>query len=180
MMLLEAFDDVRGPPATPPGWADGHAAGLAEGRALGAAEARARQGALSEELAQALADMAWTYAEARAEVLAGLQPLLGLVAQRLLPAVAGAALGPWLAEMAAAAQGDTAALTIAVHPAQVAAVLPHLGASGVAVIADPSLSPHAARVAGRDETLLDLDACLAGIAAALSAITDPSQRARHG
>jgi flagellar motor switch protein FliN/FliY len=169
-MLLEAFDAPlakRAPAGPPPGWAEGHAVGLLEGRALGEAEARARAGALTEELAQALADMAWTYAEARAEVLAGLQPLFAAVTERLLPTAAHAALGPWLAEAVAdAARADTAVLTVAVHPSQAAAVAACLGIAGVSVVADDALGPHAARVKGRDETLLDLDACLQGIAGA--------------
>lgn len=194
---LESFDEVAPPAAPEPSgpsedWLEGHAAGLTEGHAAGRAEAEAEGALLLRGLVQTIDDMTFSYVEARAQVLLALRPLFGLVAERLLPAVAGEALAAWLAEaVVEAARADVPApLVIAVHPsraADLAACLPSLaagagGRSGVQVVADPSLEFNAARLAQPGaETALDLDACVAALAEALSALFhEPQLKVSHG
>jgi flagellar biosynthesis/type III secretory pathway protein FliH len=191
-LSLEDFDDAAPVAASGPSaeWLDGHAAGLREGRAAGRAATEAEGGLLLRELGQTIGDMTFGYAEARGQVLLALGPLFQLVIERLLPAVAGEALAPWLAEaVAEAARADVpAALVVAVHPSRaeaLAACLPPAAAGGRAgalVVPDASLGPNAARLAGPGaETALDLDACVAALSEALSALFDePHRKVSHG
>lgn len=190
-LLLEAFDAAlpeaapEPPPGPSPDWLDGHAAGHAEGLAQGAAEAEARSTHLSAELARSLQEMTFGYAEARAQVLESLQPLFRLLIDALLPAMAAEALGPWIAEaLLDAARTDSAApFAIALHPDRVASVAACLPPGVPASLRpDPTLGPMAARLSlASRETDLDLDACLAALREALSALLDDSSRkVRHG
>lgn len=184
-LLLEAFDALPEPapeaPAGPsPEWLDGQAAGFAEGLAQGRAEAETRSAHLSAELARSLQDMTFGYAEARAQVLESLQPLFGLVIDAILPAMAAEALGPWIAEaLLGAARADSAApFAVDLHPQRMAAVEACLPPGFPATLRpDPTLGPLAARLSlASRETDLDLDACLAAVRAALSALLDDSSR----
>lgn len=190
-LLLEAFDvavaaSIPEPTAGPSSdWLEGYAAGHAEGRAQGIAETEARADLLSGELARHLQDLTFGYAEARGQVLASLRPLFGLLIDSLLPAIAADALGPWIAEaLLHAARTDSAApFAIDVHPEQVAAVSACLPPGFPASLrSDPSLGQRAARLSlGPQDTDLDLDACLAALREALSALLDDtSRKACHG
>lgn len=170
----------EGPPAA---WLEGHAAGLAEGLAMGREAAQAEAAHLSAELAGALGDMAFAYAEARETVLGALGPLFAALCDRLLPGLAAAALGPWIAEvLAEAARSDSACpVTVALHPSRIGAVAACLPADApVRLIPDAALGPHAARIdrAG-EETDLDLDACLATLTDALASLAQPPEILRH-
>lgn len=186
-LLLEAFDaPVPVLPSGPsPDWLDGHAVGLADGRTEGRIEAEARSDHLSGELAQQLQEMTFGYAEARGQVLASLRPLFALLVDSLLPAMAAEALGPWIVEaLLHAARVDSAApLVLALHPDRIAVVGACLPPGFPATLrADPTLTPQAARMSlGPQETDLDLDACLAALREALSALLDEtSRKVRHG
>ncbi len=187
-ILLEAFDAP--PPAPEPSgpssdWLEGQAVGLAEGFARGRAEAEAESAHLSHELSRSLHEMAFAYAEAREQVLVSLRPLFGLVMDRLLPATAAAALGPRIAEMLIeAARADSAApLVVEVHPDRLPAVQASLPPGWPAILrADPSLGRDGARITTpARESDLDLDACLATLRGALSALLDSTEGLiRHG
>lgn len=190
-LLLEAFDAVAPEaaadptPGPSPAWLEGYAAGYAEGLAQGAAEAEARSTHLSGELARSLQDLTFGYAEARGQVLASLQPLFGLLIDALLPAMAAEALGPWIIEaLLHAARTDSAApFTIDLHPDRMAAVEACLPPGLPARLrAEPGLGPNAARLSlGPQDSDLDLEACLAALRAALSALFDETSRKdRHG
>lgn len=189
-LLLEAFDrplaaEPPEPAGPSPDWLEGHAAGLAEGLARGRAAAEAASAHLSEELAQGLLEMTFAYAEAREQVLRSLGPLFALLADRLLPEMAAAALGPWIAEVLLEAAGsDSAApLVVEVHPDRIGAVAACLPPGWPASLRPaPDLGPNAARlVAPARESDLDLDACLAALREALSTLFDPTgAQIRHG
>lgn len=201
-LLFEDFDaapaaaEHAGPP---PDWLDGHSAGFREGLAQGRAEAEAESSHLSRELAQSLQEMAFGYAEAREQVLLSLRPLFGVLIDRLLPAFAAEALGPWVAEtlLTSARTCSATPLEIELHPDRIEAVRPCLPPGLPAtLLANPSLGPGAARFLRADrESDLDIDACLAALQEALAAFLDhtaptpagaartpddPSRKVRHG
>lgn len=183
-LWLECFEDAPAAPAEPAGptpeWLAGHAAGRAEGAAEARAAIEAEGAALSRALAQSLEEAAWSYAEARAAVLASLAPLLEAMLAHVLPAAAGQALLPHLVErlMAAAEADSRAPLAIHVAPSHVEAMrrlLPPAGAHAT-VAADPSLGPNAARLhLGGRESALDLDACLLTLRESLGALLPPGR-----
>lgn len=186
-LMLETFD--AGPeaavPAVPPGWTEGwragHEEGLAEGRRAAEAEGRVLGHALAERLQVA----AFSFAEARALVLAALGPLFARVADSLLPALAAQALGPWLATLVVQAARDDLAcpLVLGVHPSQAEAVRPWLPAGApYRLVEDPDISPGSARLAlGEGECALDLEGCLAALRDVFAALQQPQdQKARHG
>jgi flagellar biosynthesis/type III secretory pathway protein FliH len=184
-LALEAFDEVlpgafpEAPPV-PAGpsaeWVMGHAAGLAEGLAAGQARAEAASATLSAELAQALGDAAFGFAEARAQVLGSLRPLVRAVLDALLPEAAALSLAPRVAEavLEAASLDSAAPVRVCVHPSRLEAVRACLPANGpFALRADARLGPHAAEIGTRaEETALDLDACLAALTEALAPLLD--------
>lgn len=153
-------------------WRAGHASGLAE-----AAESDARRRAVAEEAAlAALADLAFTWAEARGAVLAALVPLFRELADRLLPALAGEAFPLHLIETLSrvAAQDVSTAPELHLSPTDVARVAPLLAsAPPLRVSADPALAPGQARIGrGMGETVLDTPALVAALAEILSAFGD--------
>lgn len=189
-LVLEPFDRPApapepAPTGPSPDWLDGHAAGFEEGLALGRAEAQADGAAVTRELAQSLQDLTFAYAEAREQVLVALRPLFALVVDRLLPALAAEAVGPWIVQaLLEAARHDTAQpLVIALPPDRIEPVRACLPPGLPARLeADPTLGPTAARLSqpGR-ESELDLDACLAAMGEALTALLDDTARkVRHG
>lgn len=190
-LFLEAFDAVvpevspDPAPGPSPEWLDGHATGHAEGLLQGAAEVEARSTHLSNELARSLQELTFGYAEARGQVLDSLEPLFRLLIDALLPAITAEALGPWIAEsLLQAARTDSAApFAIELHPDRMAAVEACLPPGLPARLRpDPLLGPNAARLSlAQRDTDLDLDACLAALREALSALFDePSRKVRHG
>lgn len=156
-------------------WRAGHASGLAE-----AAESDAHRRAVAEEAALAsLADLAFTWAEARAAVLSALVPLFRALADRLLPALAGEAFPLHLVETLArvAAQDVATAPELHLSPEDVARISPLLAsAPPLRVTTDPSLAPGQARIGrGMGETVLDTPALVAALAEILSAFGDAAR-----
>lgn len=185
--LFESFDGPlqAGAPFVPSeDWQDGYQAGLADGLA----QANAQQDALSEVVVQHMLDLGFQFAEARAQVLAGLRPLFAALSDRLLPALGQAAFGAHLAEaLAAAALADmTRPVRIAVHPDQVAAMtvcLAGQASAAFAIIADLSLSPGQALInSATTATMIDIDGLIAAASDALLALTEapPPRRSEHG
>lgn len=186
-LALEAFDLAPQPPVEHPGpsddWKSGHAEGLADGLAM----AELRQTMLAETVVQAIADLSFTYAEARAQVLMSLRPLFAAIMSRLLPDIATAALLPHVVDLLAeAAQADSAMpVAITVHPSLqggLAQVLASAGTPMPKIQPDPNLGLGQVILRhGGSETALDLDGLVTDITAVLASILDTSAtEAMHG
>lgn len=176
-LRLERFD-APAPPAPPPpsalperdrlsAYDSGYAAGWED--AVGAAaQDRTR---LSEDLAQSLRDLSFTYVEARSALLRGLEPLLRCMVERVLPALARGTLGAAVLEQVrtAAAVALDGPVTIVCAPADLAAIEAALPAAPVALsvrlLAEPSQAPGQVhfRLAESSERAIDLPALLAAI-----------------
>jgi flagellar biosynthesis/type III secretory pathway protein FliH len=187
--VLECFDPSQDSAATErnrvpsPIWEEGHAQGLADGRAL----AEAEQAALSAEVAQALADMAFGYAEARATILHGLRPLFAALISRALPGISDTAHGLHVIRMLdeAVEKDSTTPAELSVHPDHVPALtslLPYAVGMPVMLVADPGVRRDQAFLRnGRAETALDVGAMIAATQAALGAIFDNTdERVNYG
>jgi hypothetical protein len=155
-------------------WLAGHARGLSD-----ATEAAAVRRAVAEEAAlAALGDLSFTWAEARATVLASLVPFFRSLSDRLLPEIAAGAFPLHLVdELSRAAARDIAtAPHLRLSPADMVLVA-QLDLGGVRLTADPTLSPGQARLGhGAGSTLLDTPALLAAlqeVTAAFLAAADP-------
>lgn len=186
--ILESFDAASFEPEAPVSlsddWLSGHAAGRAEAGAEGEADAAKAAAALT----QMLSDMAFTFAEARAQVLASLQPLIGKIADGLLPGMAEAARVPVLLDlvMAAAEADSRTAMILTVSPAlhdSLAPLLPLGAGPPIELRADASLPEGRAQLAAEtgQGTVLDFDAYLAELRAVLAALTnEPEMRLTNG
>lgn len=161
-------------------------AGFAEGEAAGRAAAEAQQGALRSELVQAIADLNFTFSEAKQDITQSLRPLFDQVLSTLLPQFTAIGFG---AEIAALVQSHLqhaldGELTLTLHPSQidpVAAALADFPATP-ALVADNTISHHAAWIsAGGTTTFLNIDALLAEVSTILSAIHNDDDRTdSHG
>jgi len=185
--MLESFDLAESAAAAPPGpsedWLQGHAAGRAEAEAA----MLARQDLLSDQIAQSMADLMFTQAQARHHVLTGLAPLFQTLISRVLPALAQTDFAPHLAQVLTSAAGaDTGGPVAAhLHPDQVAAVaevLSILPPGQIVLHPDPAQPLGTARFGTpRGETALDARQVLADAATILSALFDePEPRSDHG
>lgn len=168
-LSLEPFDaapvDDSGPNATyQEGYEDGLRAGLAA--------AQADSTALHASLVQAISDVDFSYAEARAQLLTALQPLFATITEKLLPQCIGTGFPAHILDElnAAANSGASGPMRIHVHPDQQDAVRKTAEClkTDISVGADPSLDLHAAWIqCGNAEAKLDLDRLLAQITQAL-------------
>ncbi|WP_296425989.1 hypothetical protein [Yoonia sp.] len=182
-LSLESFEEIvsdrSGPSAD---FNDGYAEGIAAGRAAAQADAVA----LTEAFVQSIADIDFTYAEARSQLLQSLGPLFQTLCKKILPhCVATGFAGQLADQLLHAAAADAAGpIKIHVHPDQRNAVeaatktLP----TQLRVLTDPALTLHAAWIQqGTNETLLDADSLLSHINAALAAISNTEHRTNaHG
>lgn len=137
-------------------------------------------------IATALESLAFTYHEARAHCLAGLEPLLRAIVAGLLPAAARAALVPTVIEqlMPLANARSEAPLQLLIPPGSRAAfeaafqglVLPPL-----TLIEDPQLDDGQAEILSRDdEARIDLSLAIASIEAAIATHYHiPDEEAQH-
>lgn len=160
-------------------------------RAEGRAEAEAEHAAssdlarlvLAEDVARSLQALSLTWAGAREEVLAGLEPLLRQILGALLPQTAAVALGPLVADaiLPLARSATDRPLRLVLHPDDHAAVLPHLPATPVVVEADAAALPGTARILlGAAETRIDPTAATQGILAAVDDLFTLNNELRHG
>lgn len=160
--------------------------GFAAGHALGLQEANEEQAHLAAQTVQAIADLNFTYGEAKAEITQSLGPLFAEITQRLLPHCIAAGFGTEIATMLQTRLQDhlDGGLALCVHPSQVEAVKAAIGnaATVTDVVADETLSPHAAWLrAGATASHLDLDQLCAEITTILAAINLTSERMKpHG
>ena len=187
--LLECFDSaefsgIAEPELRPSAdWCDGHTTG----QAVGYAQAMAEQAALSAEIAQAIADMSFGFAEARAHILQGLKPLFGALVNRVLPGMAEAALATHVVGLLndAATQDSNLPVELSVHPARMdvlTAILPYAVGFPVMLMADPGIGVDQAVLrSARAETALDVGAVIAGVQTALGAIFETTdERVNYG
>jgi flagellar assembly protein FliH len=175
---------ATGPAPGPDAFEAGYRAGWDDAvRAAAEDEARVRA-----DLARNLRDLGFTYREARAQVMASLEPLLRDVTERLLPDLARAALAPRVVEMLLAmAQGAAETpVELVIAPGARAAVDRLLSpAPGLPLVVreEPTLDIGQAVLRhGITETRLDLtavtEAARSGIAA-LYALTEPPEEERR-
>lgn len=187
--VLESFDlpgnyaDPTNAPIPSTDWIAGHAAGLTEGQALVAST----QMALSAEIAQCFSDIGFGYAEARVQILNGLKPLFGAIINRLLPRLAEQGLATHIVAILhqTAEQDSGAAIELSVNPDQIdalAGLLPYAIGMPVVLIADPQVGPGQAILRSANvDTLLDIEAVLAGVQTALESIFETAdERVKYG
>lgn len=159
-------------------WQDGHANGFAEAQSmLGADSSRVR-----EELLQAISDMSFGYAEAKAEILQSLSPLFEALIKTFVPDLARASLIPLIQDCLLAAATDAAQtpLVVCVPPQDVVALTDLLAMDGTLPFtakSDPALAPGQALVsAGQAEQMIDLSAVLDAAQQTLAALLTPSSK----
>ncbi len=174
LLKFEPFD-LEPVPLAPSGpsedWLNGHAQGLAD-----AADAAAQRKLAAEESAlAALGDIAFTWAEARATVLASLVPFFRVLTEKLIPELAAGAFPLHLVETlagAAAADVDTVP-EVGLTPAAAQAIMPILAAAGfgsVRIVPDKTLQPGEARLRQSSlTTVLDTPALVAALQEVLAA-----------
>lgn len=165
--LFESFDEaVQDAPEEPsvedlPGYEDGYAAATLEHES--------RQTGLRAELVQSISELGLTYAEARQDILNGLSDLFSEITSKVLPETIERTFGAHVLEAltSAAESASDQPLVLRVHPAHSDAMregLSDMTGLSVNIVADPSLTEHAALVShARGEVLLDLDSVLEGI-----------------
>lgn len=115
---------------------------------------------MRDEVAQTIADLSFTYAEAEAQVLGKVQPLFVGIAQKLIPMTGDTqfwiAVSDYLASVAA--HDLRKGLSLALHPDMIETARSTLGAQvqDFEIHADPTLPRHAAWIA-HDNQLTSLD-----------------------
>lgn len=131
------------------------------------------QAQISAELARNLKSLNLTFADARAHVLAAMEPLLADIAARLLPEMARDALGPIILQslIPLGAQAAQSQVEIIINPsarAALEALLAQGASPPVTLTLEPSLGDGQAFLRlGQTETRIDLDGAIAEIATAL-------------
>lgn len=178
--LLESFDAPATPKVAERTYQEGYDDGYNDARAA----AEQAQTNLSDEFVQKVTDLTFTYAEARAALLAGLQPLFAALAEKIVPITIAEGFDQHLIAILqdAAAQAMPQQITLTVHPDQQAmASLALAGLDGGAIIAvDPALPPNAVEVGvGQQTTQYDFDALAAEIRAVLNALPELAERMKH-
>jgi phage tail protein X len=185
--VLERFDQLSdhplGPMSASGEWRAGHAAGLAEA----ATAAAARQDLLRDNLVQAVADLKFNFAEARAHLLGALTPLFRTLAETVLPDIAQASLAPQVVDhLCRAAEADmNRPVHLCLSPEDIPVVETALARSHLPLLrvtADHGLAAgQACLMSGTAETVLDTPALCAAIRASLLALQDETdERTRHG
>lgn len=129
---------------------------------------------ISAELARNLKSFGFTLADARAHVLAAMQPLLEDITARLLPAIARESLAPMIVQhlrpLAERASDSPIEMLInpAVRPA-IETMLSHTNGPPVHLIDEPSLGEGQAFLRlGQSETRVDLDGAIGEITQAIA------------
>ncbi|MBR2573316.1 MAG: hypothetical protein IKE14_03195 [Loktanella sp.] len=175
---LESFDMAEIPdPGPSEDYHDGYAAGFAA--ATDAANADADR--LNHDLVQTLSDMNFTYREAQQDVMESLGGLIQALIETILPTCADLGVARQIADlvMAQHSENQAEAIVVHVHPDQQRPVQDATAdiAPRVTILADPTLSPHAAWIgqAGMDRSF-DLDRCLADIRQILASLYPDTQR----
>lgn len=157
-LSLESFDAFE---AAQTAVSDDYEEGFAAGQAEAIAQQDAAQDLLRQEMAQNLADLHFTFAEAQSATLAAFGPLMDAVLEKVLPAISDQAFRSQIMTLIseAAENCGAAALQLTVHPAQfdVVAALALNGPPKVDVKADPAIAEKAGWVAAANyESCFDL------------------------
>ena len=136
---------------------------------------------IGAEIAKNLQELSFTYQEARGHVLHAIEPLLSLMAARVLPDMARAALAPMIVETLrplADALADIPVVLVvnaAARPA-VEALIERAGALPVTIETETTLGEGQAQLRfGQSETRIDLDRAVTDIAAAVRGFFDLNQ-----
>ena len=143
--------------------------------------------AVSAELSRNIQELGFTYHEARAHVMSGIEPLLRTLIGKVLPEVVAAAIGPAvLEELAAVAEtAADAPVTILVSPSSYDTVATFLAGSTALpfrLVAEQTLGEWQVFFRlGDHERRLDLTEVLDRILARLSAFTEQNDKVlKHG
>ncbi len=201
-LRLEVFDVVAAPAedstahaVTAEGVEDVRLAAYERGYSAGWEDALASQSddqrRIRDDLARNLGDLSFTYFEARAHLLGGLEPLLRGMVDRVLPEIARATLGAAVVAEIQAEAGRLASapVELEVAPANRAAVEAALGAEPalpVTLREEPSLADGQVHFRfGAEERALDLEALLGAIRALVADFLSAShasdeRQLRHG
>ena len=190
--FLESFD---APPPTPapkiPTFSpeeveaarqEGYSAGYGSGWEAAAAAAEADQNRITADFEQHLQDLAFTYHEARAHVMKGVEPLLREMLETILPAVMIDSLGHAILREIAPLAEEAAdiAVRVAVAPQDADRLRTILGEETpipLAIDEDESLASGQADLRlGKVERLIDLSGVLARISNALGAVEELNER----
>ena len=157
------------------GWEDAMAARVEEAAGVGA------------DLARNLQALSFTFHEARAHVLAALQPLLMTLVGRVLPATARATLGPMVVERLRpfADRATETPVTLELNPAArpaVEALLRGLPGPPLQVVEEPTLGEGQVYLRfGDHEEHIDLDQVIESIREAVTGFFHPSEETQqHG
>jgi len=174
LFALESFDPaVPQESPTDVAYQEGFAAGLEAGRSA----AEAAQTALQADLVQAVADLEFTYSEARGEMTRALAPFMQALISKVLPHCVETG---FAAQIAATItdhlrNGQSDGLSIITHPSQAPAIAAALGdrADRIAWGEDAALDRHAAWIGHQSgELLINFDQLLDEITEILRAL-DP-------
>jgi len=185
---LEFFDDREllsrsSDPANSEAWQQGYAAGHAEATQ----QALANNTQLQDSVVQALQEMAFGFAEARALLVNDLRPLFEASCAQFFPVLADAALPAQIvsALMDLAEERVQQPLKLHLPPDQVTAVnaaLTRATALPFEAVADPALGPNQAIiVGGAQDVMIDFDGLTSLVRSSFEAVTEPTQeRQDHG
>lgn len=160
--FLESFDDVEFETALHPEYERG----LKAGRAAAEQDQVAQQNQQVDEVAQTLSDIQFTYAEARATVLAQLDHLFDAILTKFLPALEQATLVSELQTLLgeAAKQATPEKPVLTAHPNTAEGLGSLLGRSGyetTPIQTDPTLPPDCICVtATGGHTMIDLSSAV--------------------
>ncbi|MDH2326522.1 flagellar biosynthesis protein [Cereibacter sp. SYSU M97828] len=160
-----------------------YAEGLAAGRAEAASEAEAARHRHEAEAKRNLADLAFTFHEARAHVLSALRPVFEQIAAPLLPEIAREALAPVVAEaLMPMAEGlAETPIRVAHHPDAADAIARVLAECPfpLEAVQDAALPQGAVQLRlGQTETRVDLTRATHTITAALRGFFAPNEQER--
>ena len=170
-LWLESFDGEKlARPMPSPDYERGYENGYAAGQSEALSDAER----LQDQLVQAVADINFTYAEARSQLVQSLQPLFHTIIERVLPhCVENGFAGQLADQLSSMSSRSGSMMCLHVHPDRLMSVTAALGSvsEAVEVAGDPDLTPYAAWIEhGGHETLMDVDGLLAGISETLGAI----------
>lgn len=160
--------------------------GLEEGLGRAAVGTAAQEQEALMKVAATLGDMAFGYAEARAHMMATLQPLLKQLSETILPQIAHQTFGAHLVEAVTAAFDESVdePVSISVMPGTAERLNDTFsGEQGVNFIfvEDPNLSSGQAVLRqGAHHRFLDLPSLTTALQAALDGLSTPERKVSHG
>lgn len=187
LVVLEAFDDDPVPEIAPAGPSAEWTAGFAAGRENALSENDRDIATRRDAAIQAILDMQFTYAEARREILIGLEPVFANLVSVVVPALVRASIAPLVMEnLLAAAAVDSAApcklvVSSDIFPS-IEQVLEPSVPLPVRLTMDPELAPGRVLLThGATETSLDSTALVDRLCEILSAVSEMiPERTKHG